>query len=122
MSAFCNDFLPQAGSADMAVGSGGTGNGSIDSPAVCSLSGHIKIDNPYTVQGKRLDVGDAEKGILIDGGHEGNPYAIGQFPIGLVGNNVNGMVVLLLLLAEKGSQLFQSLPGVDNTGGIVGRI
>ena len=73
-------------------------------------------------KGQGLGIGIADNGIGINGRHKGNLYAVGQLPIGLIGDNVNGVVVFLGFLSEQLRQLLKGFSGIDHAGGVVGGI
>lgn len=64
---------------------------------------------------ERLGVRIADNGVRIDRGDEGNLHAVvNQLAVGLVGDDVDGVFVVLLLAFEEGGQLLQGLPGADH--------
>ena len=106
----------------MACTPGSTGNGSIESAAVGSAIGHIHIADPFAGEGQGFGIGVAHHRIRINMRNPGSSAAVSQLPVGLIGDDVDGMAKLLCLFLQQGSQLFQGLHGIHHAGGIVGRI
>ena len=117
-----DDFLPQAGGTDMSAAPGRAGNGGVKLLALGAVAGHIHVADPFTGEGQGLGVGIADDGIVKNGGDPGHLHPVGQLPVRLVGNDVNGVAVVHDLVGDHAAQLFQSLLGIDHAGGIVGRI
>ena len=106
----------------MACPSGGAGHGGIQGLSVGSAGGNIDIADPLPGQGQGLGVGIADNGIPVDGGNEGNLHPVGQLPVGLIGDKIDGVAIGSRLLFQKGAQSGQRLTGVDHAGGVVGGV
>ena len=106
----------------MTVGTGCTGDGGIKGTAVFRLIGHQHITDALTGQGQGLGIGIANHRVGVDVGQEGHVHAVGQFPIGFVGHNINGMTEFLGLPGQQAPQSPEGFCGVHHTGGVVGGI
>ena len=100
-----DDPLHQAGSADVAHGSGGSGYGGVEGLPVCGGLGHIDVADPFAGKRQGLGVGVADEGIPVDAGDEGYLHPVGQLPIGLVGDQVDGVAIVFRFPGQQGGQL-----------------
>ncbi len=107
----------------MTQGAGRAGNGRIDRLAVLAAVRDADVADTLAGHGQNLGIGIADNGIGIDGRNIGGVQpVIGQLPVGLVGEDVDGMADLLALAGEQLGQLLQGLHAVDDAGGVVGRV
>ena len=101
---------------------GSARNGGIQRLAVRGLLGHIHIADSFAREGQGLGIGIADDGIPVNFRQERHLDPIGQLPVRLVGDNVNGMTVLRGLFVEDCRQRLIGLPGVDDAGGVIGGV
>ena len=79
----------------MAHGPCRAGNGGVNGSAVLGKGGNIHIADAFAGQGQGLRIGVAHDGIFIQAGNEGHLYAaVHQLPVGLVGDDIDGVAVL----------------------------
>ena len=118
-----DDLLHQAGGADVTAGAGSTGNGGVQSIVVGAFLGNIDIADALAGEAQALAPGVADDGVVIDAGDPGGgDAAVDQLPVGLVGDDVDGLAELLALARQQLRELAQGLGGVDRTGGVIGGI
>ena len=79
----------------MAAGPGRPGDGVVHRLVVLHKVRHADIADALAGQGQGLGIGVAHDGIFIQAGNEGNLYAaVHQLPVGLIGNDIDGVAVL----------------------------
>ena len=115
--------LHQGGGAVAADGPGDLRAHLRDGQGLLRLGVHRQIANALPRQGQGLGEGVAGDGVVIE------PGGVGllcpgeqQLPIGLVGDEIDGVAELALLLLQQGGQLRQGLGGQDDARGIVGGV
>ena len=90
---------------------------------VGALLAHVHIAHPLSGEAQALGPGVADDGVVIDAGDPGGDgIAVDQLPVGLIGDDVDGLAVLRTLAVQQCGQLLKGLGGVDGTGGIVGGV
>ena len=91
-------LLEQAGGVHIAQGPPRSGHRSVHLAGICRLSGDQHIAQPLAGEGEGLAEGVAHDGIPVQVGDPGGLEA-GEhdLPVGLVGDEVDGVAVLLLL-------------------------
>lgn len=81
------------------------------------------IADPLPGQGQGFAVGIADEGIPVILQHIRHmDPVIADFPVRLIRNQVNAGPQLLLLFFQQGSQALDDLLGIDDPGGVVGRV
>ena len=117
------DLLEQAGGAHIAQRPARPSHGGVDVVPLSRLLGHQHIAQPLAGQGQGLGEGVAHDGIAVDVGHPGGLHSgVDDLPVRLVGDEVDGVAVLLALPGEDAGQPLQGGAGVDRAGGVVGAV
>ena len=101
---------------------GSARNGGIQRLAVRGLLGHIHIADSFAGEGQGLGIGIADDSVPVNFRQERHLDPIGQLPVRLVGDDVNGVAVLRGLFVEDCRQLLVGFPGVDDAGGVIGGV
>ena len=118
-----NHLLHEAGRADIAKGSAGAADGVVNIFTVRRFIRYQNVADALARQGEGLTEGVADNGILIVLRHIGRQaVAVDNLPVGLIGDEIDGMTVCIGLFCQQSGQLLQGGLAVNGTGGIVGRI
>ena len=100
-----------------------TGDSGKDLRAVIHGVGDADIAHALAGEREGLGIRIADDGIIINSGDKRRGRAVEhQLAVRLVGNDVYGVAVLGALLGEELCHGFERLAGVDNAGGVIGRV
>ena len=115
--------LEEGGGAHIAQGAACSGDGGVDQVEVLHRPGNQHVADALTGQGEGLTIGITNQGVGIIGGDPGQGFVgVADLPVGLVGNQIDGVAVLSGLILQHPAQLLHGFPGVDHPGGIVGGV
>ena len=107
----------------MAHGPGGSRHSGIEGGGIGGLPGHIHIADALAGKAQGFGIGVTHHRIGINIGNPGSGHAaIGQFPVRLVGDDVDGPAEFRRLFPQQICQLFQRLFGIHHARGVVGGI
>ena len=118
-----DDPLIEVRGADMAQGPGRAGADVHHVFIGGAAAADGQVAHPLAGDGQGLGVGVADQGIVVEVHQVGDLHAVvGQLPVGLVGEQEDGMAELLLGGLHGVGQTLDGLPGVDDAGGVVGGV
>ncbi len=116
-----NDPLEEGRGADESQGPGGTEDRCHELSGAFDRFRDQDVADALAGQGQGLGPGIIDDGVLIIGGGEHLlRIAVNQFPVGLVGDHVDGVPVCLGFSAQQIGELCHGFMGVDDAGRIVG--
>lgn len=123
VAALGNGALDERGGADVAQHTGSARDGGKDGLGIRHVVGHEDVSDTLARQAEGLGPGVADDGVLVDVGDKGNLNSIvDQLPVGFVGDDVDGVAVLLSCCSKNVRNLAEGLSAEDNAGGVVGGV